>query len=88
MDTKDILTVRIVSPKETLYNGPAIAVSSVNSAGRFDILAQHANFITIVRDNPIIVLTPDNKRIEFKLALSIIYTTSGQVNIYTDILPK
>lgn len=82
------LYVRIVSPKQTLFAGEALAVSSTNSAGKFDILPHHANFLTLTEDVPISILTPDRKKVEFKFPLTIIYNTDNKVNIYTDILPQ
>lgn len=77
--------VRIASPKQVIYQGPASSVSSINSAGKFDILAQHANFITIIENNPITIRTADKKTIVFNFPLAIIYTAQNTVNIYTQI---
>jgi len=52
---KNTLTVKILSPTQTLYDGEAYSVSSVNSLGKFDILPYHANFITLVQKNSIIL---------------------------------
>ena len=43
-----IFKLRVITPKQTLFEGDAVSISSVNSQGKFDILAQHANFITLV----------------------------------------
>jgi len=53
MPPKNTLTVKIISPTQTLYDGEAYSVSSVNSLGKFDILPMHANFITLVQKQPI-----------------------------------
>lgn len=81
----DLLTVRIVSPKQEFYNGPALSVSSVNSAGKFDILPQHANFLTLVQRAPITVRPPQGQPLTFNFPLAIVYLSKNQVNIYTDI---
>lgn len=51
----NVLNVKIISPTQTIFDGEAYAVSSVNSAGKFDILPYHANFITLVQNSPIIL---------------------------------
>jgi F0F1-type ATP synthase epsilon subunit len=84
----DTLYVKIISPSQTLFEGPALSLSSTNSQGNFDILPQHANFLTMTKDVPIILTTPDNKRLEFKLALSIVYNVGNNVSVYTDIVPN
>lgn len=49
------LTVKILSPTQTIFQGEVLSVSSVNSTGKFDILPYHANFITLVQKNPLIL---------------------------------
>lgn len=84
------LLVRIVSPRGVIFEGQATSISSQNSVGAFDILPQHANFITIVENQPISVIKSDNTQEDFHFDLAIIYTRNNQVNVYTDIreLPK
>lgn len=82
---KPTLQVRIVSPRGVIFEGEAGSVSSKNSVGAFDILPQHANFITIVENQPISVIKSDNTQEDFHFDLAIIYTRNNQVNVYTDI---
>lgn len=85
MNFAEILQVKIVSPKQDFYNGPSLAVSSINSAGPFDVLPQHANFITIVQNQPITVQVPGRSPLVFHFPLAIIYVSQNKVSIYTDI---
>jgi len=55
MPNKNTLTVKIISPTQTLFDGEAYSISSINSSGKFDILPYHANFITLVQKVPIIL---------------------------------
>lgn len=80
----DSLYVRILSPKEDIFAGPANSVSSTNSKGPFDILPQHANFITFVQ-NPILVRKTGNEVLTFNFPLAIIHVKDNKVNIYTEI---
>jgi len=82
------LHVRIISPQQILFEGEANSVSSKNMQGAFDILPQHANFITTVENSPIIVRTQGQKPQAFKFPIAIIYTTRNTVNIYTYIQPQ
>ena len=86
--TNQLLNVRIVTPKAIVYEGTALSVSSKNSKGKFDILPQHANFITIVEKSPIIIRTDLKKRLIFNFEVAIISTIKNLVNIYTDITLK
>lgn len=84
-DTQQLLQVKIISPKETLFEELVSSVSSTNSVGNFDILPQHANFITVVEKTPIIVRKPDKQVVTFNFPLAVIYAANNKVNIYTDI---
>lgn len=55
MAGKNSLTVKILSPTQTIFDGEAFSISSVNSLGKFDILPFHANFITLVQKAPIVL---------------------------------
>lgn len=81
----ETFNVRIVSPKQMIYQGAALSVSSTNSAGKFDILAQHANFVTLIENQPITIRTADKKTLVFNFPLAIVYTTQNVVSIYTNI---
>lgn len=85
MESDKTLNVRIISPKETLFTGQAVAVSSKNTFGKFDILPQHANFITIIENNPIEIHQSQNNVRTFNFPLAIIHTVNNHVNIYTQI---
>ena len=50
ISTTPKLQVVIKSRKKELYNSFASSVTSINSTGVFDVLPQHANFITLVKD--------------------------------------
>lgn len=79
------LQVSVVSPQEVLYSGEAQSVSSKNSAGNFDILPEHAHFITIIENSPITVRPPEQKEIVFNFPLAIIETIDNQVKIFAQL---
>ena len=83
-----ILHVRIISPQQLILDTEADSVSSKNSQGPFDILAQHANFISIIENSPIIVNIAKQKPLRFLFPLAIILVTNNKVNIYTYIQPS
>ena len=81
----NLLKLRIISPKQTIFEGPVYSVSGVNFAGKFDILPAHANFITLIENQPINIKKISGEIETFKFPLAIVYTQKDQVNIYTDI---
>lgn len=84
MANDKLIHVVAKSPAQVLYDGPAWAVSSRNSEGNFDILANHANFITIIENQPILIRKADKTVVELRPKTSILYTVANQVFIYTD----
>ena len=82
------LHVRIISPQQLILDTQASSVSSKNSSGPFDILPQHANFITMVEKAPITVRIRGQKDQKFDFPMAIILTTENKVNIYTYIQPQ
>ena len=83
------LKVRIITPKQVIFNEDSLSISSTNTVGKFDILPTHANFITLIQNSPIIIRKTNHQLVTFKFPLAIIYTVSNKVNIYTDIeLPQ
>jgi len=79
------LTVKIVSPKGELFADSAKSVSSTNVGGKFDILPQHANFITLIENVPITVIKLNKEKAVFNFTLAIIYAIKNKVTVYTDI---
>lgn len=43
------LNVSVRSRKKTYFKGGALSVTSLNDEGEFDILPEHANFISLIR---------------------------------------
>lgn len=82
------LHVRIISPQQLILDTEATSVSSKNLQGNFDILPQHANFITLIENSPIVVRAPNQKPLVFKFPLAIILTRENKVDIYTYIQPQ
>ncbi len=82
------LRVRIISPQQLLLDTEAISVSSKNIQGPFDILPQHANFITLIEESPIVVRITGKKPVAFKFPLSILLVRENQVDIYTYVQPS
>jgi F0F1-type ATP synthase epsilon subunit len=85
MISAGFINLKIISPKEEFFNGQVSSVSSENSAGKFDILPRHANFITFIHNKPIVVKKLDKKILTYQFPMAIIYATNNRVNIYTDI---
>ena len=78
------LNIQIHSPEETIWQGEADAVSSTNSLGEFDILPEHANFITIVENKPILI-HQGKEALTFNFYYSVIHSEKDRVRIFAHI---
>ena len=81
---KPLLTVRINSPEKLIWEGKAEAISSENFQGKFDILPQHANFITMIENKPIKITTP-TEVFDYNFPNAVIYIHNNLVMVYTNI---
>lgn len=48
MQSKNLFRVKVFSPFETFFDDDALSLSAENDTGPFDILAGHANFLTLL----------------------------------------
>lgn len=80
----NLLTVKVQTPRQILYEGKALAVSSKDSFGNFDILPKHANFIALVQNNPVVIIKEDKQKLTFQTHQAIIHNTQNTVSIYID----
>ena len=89
METKTekdlILNVRISAASKTVWEGEAYSVTSKNSSGDFDILGMHSNFITLIRNEPIVVKMLDGTDKKYDFKQSVILVTDNEVKIFADI---
>jgi F0F1-type ATP synthase epsilon subunit len=79
------LNVAIVNRDQRIWEGKANSVSSENSAGRFDILPQHANFITLIRNKPITIRETTGKSQTMTYKTAVLSIKEDRLMIYTDI---
>lgn len=54
--------LKIVSRDGVIYEDQVISITSYNEVGKFDILAQHSNFISLIQKNIVI----QDKGMQFK----------------------
>lgn len=81
------LEVVVRKRDKLVYKGQAEAVSSVNLKGPFDILPEHANFITVIKDF-IIVHKLDKTQEKYDLKNGVLYSADNTITVYLDILTE
>jgi F0F1-type ATP synthase epsilon subunit len=84
-EKNSILHVRISKASKLVWEGDARSVSSKNSDGSFDILPMHSNFVTLVREDPIIIVTEDGNEKKYVFKQSVIFVTENKVKIFSNL---
>jgi len=82
---KKLLEVKVFcSPiiEKEPFRGEAEAVSSQNRLGKFDILPEHANFITLIFGSLIIHTFPDKKKLAYQFERGVLEVSENKVNVF------
>jgi F0F1-type ATP synthase epsilon subunit len=84
VNEEQTLHVRITNATSVLWEGEARSVSSENTDGTFDILGWHANFITLVKEKPVVVTLPTSEKNTYDFKQAVVYVRENDVKIYGD----
>lgn len=80
------IPVVITSSDEVVWQGQAESLSAENSSGKFDVLPEHANFVTIINPNtPIVIRTVDKNALVFTYKDAVLAVKGGRVDVYVNI---
>lgn len=80
----NLFHLKIVAKDGILYEGEIESLTSYNDKGRFDILALHANFISIIYKSIIIVDSKGDKK-EMTIEKALLKNKSNNLEIYLGI---
>ena len=78
------LAVKVVSSSKTFFDGKALAVSSVNKVGPFDILPMHENFITLLKKK-VTVHKLDGQELEIPCENGLLEVSENRVQVFLGI---
>lgn len=78
------LSVNIRTAKRTFFQGNVISLTSVNDKGEFDVLYEHANFISLIRDCIIVNKGTSNER-KFVITTGILKVEQNKVDVFLDV---
>lgn len=84
---KDSISVVVRNRQGILLQEDAKAFSSFNEKGVFDVLPEHANFISIIKDSFVIHRKAGDKR-EMKINQGILRVHENEVHVFLDVVPN
>ena len=79
------MQVKIYSPFNTYFEGPAASLSALNKTGPFDILAQHKNFMTLLIPCTITVRAPEKPDFNLNVSRGVLHVKSDKATVFLDI---
>jgi F0F1-type ATP synthase epsilon subunit len=80
------LKVRITRATQLLWEGQAVSVTSKNVDGPFDVLPMHANFVTLIRGEPVKIKLSDGTEKVHSFKYAVMYVQENSVKVYADFL--
>lgn len=78
------ISITIENSDKILYEGKVKALSCVNDKGPFDILAYHANFISLIKDK-VTIVDPSGAKKEFPIGKGVLKVFENTVSIFVGI---
>jgi F0F1-type ATP synthase epsilon subunit len=66
------------------FRGVASALTSINKVGKFDILPEHTNFITLIF-NKLTIHTQDRRKIEYEFKRGVLEVSDNLVKVFLGI---
>jgi F0F1-type ATP synthase epsilon subunit len=76
--------LKIVGREGIVFEGKVDSISSYNERGKFDVLAMHANFISLIYKKLIIRVSPNDIR-EMDIGNALLRNKEGILEIYLGI---
>lgn len=82
--SRNLLSLTVRSREGVIFEGEVKAISSKNKIGFFDILPQHANFITLIEENLQVIRSPQKKQ-NFPVKTGLLKTWENEVSVFLDV---
>jgi F0F1-type ATP synthase epsilon subunit len=82
MKNVDTISVTVMSPNAVVWEGEALSLSSANSEGEFDIMPDHARFMTMIEGVPLIVRENSGKDRSFSFKTALLFFQDNLAKIY------
>jgi F0F1-type ATP synthase epsilon subunit len=77
--------VLISNPERTFFDGQATSVSAANHSGPFDILANHAHFISLLQNQTVTVVTDQGQSQASQVVRGLLSAKDNQVRVFVDL---
>jgi len=82
--SNETLKVTVRDRRKIMFDGNVWSLSSINSVGEFDVLPEHANFVSLIKDKVIINKDSPNEKV-FTIDSGLVSVDETGVNVYVGI---
>jgi len=79
-----LLQAKVFSPFEVYYEGPVSSLTATSAKGVFDVLFDHANFISLLSPGPVVLHTPYGER-AIKINRGILKVHNNYVVLFANV---
>ena len=79
------MQVKVYSPFNDYYDGPAFSLSAENATGPFDILPKHHNFISLLSPCEMVLRTVKNGDQRIRISGGIMHVKADKVIVFLDV---
>ena len=83
----ELIHLTIISREKVWFDGEVVSVSSVNDTGKFDVLARHQNFISLVRDS-LTYRLEDGSSNEVPFETGIMHVLANKVKVFLGLVGR
>lgn len=85
----DTIHTTIMSPVAQVWETEALSISAENSEGAFDILPDHARFMSLISAAPVTIELPDASSKTFTFENAVLFYEDNKATIYVqELLPQ
>ncbi len=78
------MNVKVYSPFQTYFDGPAYSISAINDTGPFDVLPKHHNFLTLLGACKLTIQTQQGER-SIQISRGMMHVKADQVIVFLDV---
>jgi len=82
MKDTDTISITIMSPDAIVWQGAILSLSSSNSEGGFDIMPDHARFMTLIEKTPITLYKTDGSLEVLSFDNAVLFFEDNVAKIY------
>ena len=82
---RNLFHIKVFSPFETFFDGEAYSLTAENETGPFDVLAGHANFLTVLLPCVIKIKTQNKDITSLPIERGVLHVHENRATVFLNI---